>query len=68
MQPQIEIVYKDSVTNRNRFHLNKLENATTNNDYKVQLGIELLRMKISENDITETCSIFENPSYLQLTK
>ena len=30
------------------------------NDYKVKLDLELSRVKIIENDITETCNMFEN--------
>ena len=52
-------IRKIAITNRIRFDLDKLENATTVNDYKVKLDLELSQVKINENDITETCNMVE---------
>ena len=52
-------IRKNTVTNRIRFDLDKLENVTTDMNYKVKLGLELSRVKINEDDITETCSMIE---------
>ena len=59
---------KSTVTNRIRFDLDKLENVTTDNNYKVKLGLELSRVKINENDITETCSMIEKDNLLPADK
>ena len=50
-------IRKSTFTNIIRFDLDKLENVTTDNNYKVKLGLELSRVKINYNDITENCSI-----------
>ena len=38
-------IRKNTVTNRIRFDLDKLENVTTDINYKVKLGLELSRVK-----------------------
>ena len=52
-------IEKRSILNRIRFYLDKLENAPIYNDYKVKLDLELSRVNIIENDITETCNMIE---------
>ena len=62
MRSQIEIMYKEKyrkVSNIIRLHLDKLENATTDNYYKVKLGLEISRVNINKNYIYETCIIIE---------
>ena len=61
-------IRKSTVTNRIRYDLDKLENVTTDNNYKVKLGIELSRVKINENDITETYSMIEKAILLTADK
>ena len=61
-------IRKNTVTNRIRFNLDKLENVTTDINYKVKLGLELSRVKINENDITETCSMIEKAILLTADK
>ena len=61
-------IRKRAIMNRIRFDLDKLENATTVNDYKVKLDIELSQVKINENDITETCNMVEKAILLTAEK
>ena len=61
-------IRKRAITNRIRFDLDKLENATTVNDYKVKLNLELSQVKINENDITETCNMVEKAILLTAEK
>ena len=58
-------IRKSTVTNRIRFDL---ENVTTDTTYNVKLGLELSRVKINENDITETCSIIKKAILLTADK
>ena len=61
-------IRKRAITNRIRFDLDKLENATTVNDYKVKLDLELSQVKINENYITETCNMVEKAILLTAEK
>ena len=61
-------IRKNTVTNRISFDLDKLENVTTDNNYKVKLCLELSRVKINENDITETCNMIEKGILLTADK
>ena len=61
-------IRKSTVTNRIRFDLDKLENITTDNNYKVKLSLELSRVKINENDITKTCSMIDKAILLTAGK
>ena len=61
-------IRKRAITNRIRFDLDKLENATIVNDYKVKLDLDLSQVKINENDITETCNMVEKAILLTAEK
>ena len=56
-------IRKRVITNKIRFDLDKLENATTVNDYKVKLDLELSQVKINENVLLKLATWLKKLSY-----